>query len=77
MRVYEDDYAYEVEPVIDSSTQICQAWRYNVYRIRPAEQLLNSGQVATREEAEKSGKQLLRQLEKQARPGDADGKFAA
>lgn len=77
MRVYEEDYAYEVEPVIDSSTQICQAWRYNVYRIRPAEQLLHSGQVATREEAERSGRHMLRQLEKQDRDGDASGEHAA
>lgn len=77
MRVYEDDYAYEVEPVIDSSTQICQAWRYNVYRIRPAEQLLNSGQVATREEAEKTGKIVLKQLEERARAGETSGEYAA
>ncbi len=62
MRIYEGDYAYEIERIIDPGTQLVSGWRYNVYRIRPAEELLSSGQVATREEAEKAGKTTMGRL---------------
>ena len=76
MRIYEGDYAYEVERIVSPETQLTKGWRYNVYRIRPEEQLLHSGQVATREEAEKTGKVKLKQLEKQAHTSEG-GEHAA
>ena len=59
MRVYEGDYAYEVERIIDPRTQLESGWRYNVYCVRPAHQLLRSGQSRTRQEAEEAGKRAL------------------
>lgn len=64
MRFYENDHAYEVERVMDPATQVYTGWRYNVYRIRPGQQLLRTGEAATQEEAEKAGKRVLAQLVK-------------
>ena len=62
MRFYEDDHAYEIEPVRDPATQLCTGWRYNVYRIRPDHKLLRSGQASTKEEAEVAGRKVLASL---------------
>ncbi len=59
MRIYEDDYAYEVEPVRDPATQLCTGWRYNVYRIRPDNQILRSGEAPTQQQAEAAGRKVL------------------
>jgi hypothetical protein len=66
MRFYENDYAYEVERVMDPATQLYTGWRYNIYRIRPGQQLLRTGEAATQEKAEKAGKQALAQLVRSA-----------
>jgi hypothetical protein len=58
MRYHEGDYAYEIEPVRNTATQLFSGWRYNVYRTRPDE-LVDSGQAATQEEAERSGRRML------------------
>ena len=62
MRFYEDDHAYEVEPVRDPATQLCTGWRYNVYRIRPDDKLLSSGEASTKQEAEVAGRKALASL---------------
>jgi len=59
MRFYEGDYAYEVEPIRDAATQLQTGWRYNIYRIRPDQQLLRSGTAQTQQEAEKAGRTEL------------------
>ena len=59
MRFYEDDHAYEIEPVRDPATQLCTGWRYNVYRIRPYDKLLRSGEASTKEEAEIEARKTL------------------
>ena len=59
MRVYEDNYAYEVEPVRHPATQLRSGWRYNVYRIRPDHRLLRSGEAQTQQEAESAGRKAL------------------
>jgi hypothetical protein len=59
MRIYEGDYAYEIEPVVDPATQVSAGWRYKVYRIRPLEQLLRSGDAQSKEAAEESGRRAL------------------
>jgi hypothetical protein len=64
MRVYEDDYAYEIEPIRDPATQLSIGWRYNVYRIRPDHKLLRSGQVSTQQEAETAGRKVLASVRK-------------
>ena len=59
MRIYEGDYAYEVEQVLDPATLIRAGWKYNVYRVRPVNQLLNSGIAGSREEAELQGRRAV------------------
>jgi len=59
MRFYEGDHAYEIERVLDPATQVQAGWRYNIYRIRPAQELLRSGEASTQEEAEKAGRKAL------------------
>ena len=51
MRFYEGDYAYELERVRDTATQLFTGWRYNVYRIRPDNKVIRSGEAQTQEEA--------------------------
>ena len=62
MRFYQGDYAYEVEKVRDPATQLYSGWRYKVYRVRPVEELLSSGNVPTQEEAEQAGRKVLAQI---------------
>lgn len=62
MRFYEGDHAYEVEKVLDPATQLHSGWRYNVYRVRPVEELLRSGNASTQQEAERSGRQVLARI---------------
>jgi hypothetical protein len=59
MRIYEGDYAYEIEQILDPETQLRTGWRYKIYRVRPGDQLLRSGGAPTREAAEEAGKQAL------------------
>lgn len=59
MRIYEGDHAYEIERIRDSATQVFTGWRYNVYRIRPEQNLLRSGEAQTQEEAEASARREL------------------
>jgi hypothetical protein len=68
MRIYEGDYAYEIEQILDPETQLRTGWRYKIYRVRPGDQLLRSGEVSSREEAEEAGKQLLAEVLR-AKPG--------
>lgn len=72
MRFYENDHAYEIERVMDPATQLYTGWRYNVYRIRPNQELLRSGEAATQEEAEKAGRKALAQLIKTERKAARD-----
>lgn len=71
MRFYEGDYAYEIERIRDSATQLFTGWRYNVYRIRPDQKLLRSGNVQTQEEAEASARRELASAMKEREKGKA------
>jgi len=62
MRIYEGDYAYEIERILDPATQVSTGWRYNIYRVRPLDQLLRSGTAATKEEAEEAAKHALQEV---------------
>lgn len=62
MRIYEGDYAYEIESVVDPATQISSGWRYKVYRIRPRDELLRSGDARTKEAAEQLGRRALAEV---------------
>lgn len=77
MRIYEGNFAYEIEPILDPRTQTNNGWRFNIYRVRPQDQLLRSETAATKEEAERAGKQALAEVMKEQRNTDASGKSAA
>ena len=76
MRIYEGDHAYEIERVLDPATQLFKAWRYNVYRVRPTQQLLRSGEAETQEEAELAGQRALTEVANADRK-NAEGRPAA
>jgi hypothetical protein len=62
MRFYEGNHAHGVERVLDPATQVYSGWRYKIYRIRPNQELLRSGEAATQQEAEKAGRKALAQV---------------
>ena len=76
MRIYEGDHAYEIERILDPTTQLFKGWRYNVYRVRPIQQLLRSGETETQEEAELAGRNALTELVDADRK-NAEGRPAA
>ena len=71
MRIYEGNYGYEIEQVLDPATQVPVGWRYNIYRVRPQDQLLRSGMAATREEAQEAGKRMLAEVVKKERRAES------
>ncbi len=70
MRFYEGDYAYELERVRDTATQLFTGWRYNVYRIRPDNKVIRSGEAQTQEEAENTARKALHSVMKSDREGN-------
>jgi len=64
MRIYENNFAYELEQVVDPATQVKTVWRYNLYMVRPVDQKLSSGEAATIAEAEKLAKKQITKLTK-------------
>src|SRR2546423_7622106 len=71
MRIYAGDYAYEIERVLDPETQLVSGWRYNIYRVRPFDDLLESGQATSKQEAEQAGRCALARIlraERRAQP---------
>ena len=71
MRIYEGDYTYEIERIIDPATQVSTGWRYNIYRVRPLDQLLRSGTAATKEEAEEAAKRALQEVMRSEHRGES------
>ena len=67
MRIYEDNYAYEIEQKIDPATLVPSGWKYNVYRVRPVNQLLQSGTAESREAAEHEGRRAVQHAIRQER----------
>ena len=59
MRIYEGNFAYEIEQAVDPATFVLTGWKYNVYRVRPMQQLLHSGSAASRELAEQEGRRAV------------------
>jgi hypothetical protein len=64
MRVYEGDYAYEVEQIFDDATRLPKSWRYNIFQIRPRDKKISSGEAPTREAAEKLGRKKLNTVQR-------------
>ena len=63
MRIHEGNLAYDVEQFRDPRTQLLLHWRYKVYRLRPIEEVLASGEAESRDAAVKKARAALTKLE--------------
>jgi len=77
MRIYEGDYAYEVERIFDSATLVQTGWRYNIYRVRPRDELLRTGIAKTMNAAEKAGQRELAEVIEAEQRGENPRKKSA
>lgn len=68
MRIHEGNYAYDLEQVVDPLTQLRTNWKYTIFKVKPAEQVLESGEAETRPAAEKKAKALLTKIAAQENP---------
>ena len=62
MRIHEGDFAYDLEQPIDPSTQLRSKWKFTLYKVRPAEHKIVSGEADTRESAEKKARATLAKI---------------
>jgi hypothetical protein len=63
MRIHDKgDYAYDLEQTVDSATQLRTGWNFRVFLLRPTEQVIESGQAKSREEAEKQAKRVISKI---------------
>lgn len=62
MRIHEGDFAYDLEQPVDPLTQLRSRWKFTLYKIRPAEHKLASGEADTREAAEKKARAALAKI---------------
>jgi hypothetical protein len=68
MRIHEGDFAYDLEQPVDPLTQLRSKWRFTLYKVRPAEQKLASGEAETREIAEKKARAELAKVARATGP---------
>ncbi len=68
MRIHEGDFAYDLEQPVDPLTQLRSRWKFTLYKVRPAELKLASGEADTREAAEKKARAELAKI---AESGDS------
>jgi len=66
MRIHEGDFAYDLEQPIDPLTQLRSKWKFTLFRIRPSEEKLASGEADTRDTAEKKARAALAKAATQA-----------
>jgi hypothetical protein len=59
MRIHEGDFAYDLEQPRDPLTQLALKWRYRIFRVRPVEELVASGEADSKEEAEKKARSAI------------------
>lgn len=64
MRIHEGDFAYDLEQPVDPQTQLRSTWRFTLYRVKPTDEKLGSGEAPTRAEAEKKARSALAKLAK-------------
>lgn len=67
MRIREGDYAYDLEQKIDPLTQVRQEWKFTVYAVFPTEQILQTGEAPTREEAEREAQRAITRIRSELR----------
>ena len=66
MRIhYKDDYAYDIEQLRDPLTQLAAHWKFTIYKLRPVDQAVSSGEAESREDAEKKAKKAIVKLAEQ------------
>jgi hypothetical protein len=68
MRIHEGDFAYDLEQPVDPLTQLRSKWKFTLYKVRPAEQKLASGEADPRETAEKKAKAELAKVARATGP---------
>jgi hypothetical protein len=60
MRIHDKgDYAYDLEQATDPATQLRTGWNFRIFRLRPIEQIVEKGEAATRDEAEKQARRVI------------------
>ena len=62
MRIHEGLFAYDVAQPRDPLTQLPLKWKFTLYRLRPVEQVIGSGEAETFAEAEKKAKRSIAKL---------------
>lgn len=63
MRIHDKgDYAYDLEQSTDPYTQLRTGWHFQIFRLRPIEQIVDRGEARSREEAEKLAKRVISRM---------------
>ena len=62
MRIHEGVYAYDIAQPRDPLTQLALKWKFTVYRLRPVERVVTSGEAETFADAEKKAKRSIARL---------------
>jgi hypothetical protein len=62
MRIHEGNFAYDLEQLRDPLTQLALQWKYTIYRLRPMEQRIATGEAVNRAEAERKAKAVLARI---------------
>jgi hypothetical protein len=65
MRIHDGLFAYDVEQPRDPLTQLRLKWKFTVYRLRPVELKVTTGEAETFAEAEKKAKRSIARLNAQ------------
>ena len=68
MRIHEGNFAYDLEQLRDPMTQVARQWKYTIYRLRPLEERISSGEAPDRSEAEKKARAALDRISGEERP---------
>jgi hypothetical protein len=63
MRIHEGTYAYDLEQVRNPQTQLPLNWKFTVYRLRPVEKVMCTGEAESREDAENQARNAIVKLE--------------
>jgi hypothetical protein len=62
MRIHEGLFAYDIEQPRDPLTQLPLNWKFTVYRMRPMELVVTTGEAETFAGAEKKAKRSIARL---------------
>ena len=63
MRIHEGTYAYDLEQVRNPQTQLPLNWKFTVYRLRPVEKIMCTGEAESCEDAEGKARNAIAKLE--------------